>query len=275
MSNESKASVEKTNNVTRVLQAGDIKSPDVHKWQFVDLERDARKQLDSVRADVLEKIKQEMQPQLAKQAAILKREAYEEAKQQGYEAGYQAGFETGQTLGIERAEQQALETLKPKVARLESILDSLRHPYGLISSNIYEQLGSVAIKLAERITEEAFAIDKSKLLAFIEQAVLLLPDDQADIEIELHPDDLELVSYYQAEHSKGWLIKTNAKLHMGECRVKKLNSIVHHQWRERLANLLAQTEPMVLASQLADNAETSTQASVPSNAASQTGDANH
>lgn len=167
-----------------------------------------------------------------------------------------------------------METLKPKVERLESILDSLRHPYGLISSSIYEQLGTVAIKLAERITEEAVAIDKSKLLAFIEQAVLLLPDEQADIEIELHPDDVELVNYYQAEHSRGWLIKTNAKLQVGECRVKKLNSIVHHQWRERLANLLAQTEPMVLASQLADNAQTSTQASQPSNASSQSGDAN-
>lgn len=95
MSNESKASAGKGNSITRVLQAGEIKSPDVHKWQFVDLERDAIQQLDTVRAEVLEKIKQEIQPKLAKQTAILKREAYEEAKQQGYEAGYQAGFEMG------------------------------------------------------------------------------------------------------------------------------------------------------------------------------------
>ncbi|UQB41686.1 hypothetical protein JX580_08385 [Thiomicrospira microaerophila] len=247
MSKTSKASEENSKPISRVMQAGEVKSPDIHKWQFVDLASDAKKQLESVRADVLEKIKQEIQPKLAKQTAILKREAYEEAKQQGYEEGYLAGFETGQTVGIERAEQQALETLKPKVERLEAAFNSLRHPYSLISSDIYQQLVTVAMKLAERITEEAVTIDKQKVLHFIEQAVQLLPDDQAEIEVELNPEDLELVRFYQAESSKGWVIKANSKLQVGECRVKKLNSIVHHQWRARLDELLLETEALVLA----------------------------
>lgn len=254
MSNPPHSSKEKTKPITRVVQAGDLKSPEVHKWQFVDLASDAKKQLDAVRADVLEKIKLEIQPKLAKQTAILKREAYEEAKQQGYEEGYQAGFETGQSIGIERADQQAFELLGPKVERLDSILSSLSRPYDLISADIYEQLASVAIKLAERITENAMEVDREKVLHFIEQAVQLLPNDSAEIEVEVNPEDLELVRFYQQGESKGWVVKANPKLQLGECSVRKLDSVVHHQWRVRMKKMLAQAESLVIAkSKLSDS----------------------
>ncbi|WP_044408982.1 FliH/SctL family protein [Thiomicrospira microaerophila] len=233
--------------ITKVLSAEKVSVPEIHKWQFLDLEQDAKNQLDSVRADVLEKIKQEIQPKLAQQTAILKREAYEEAKQQGYEAGYQAGFETGQALGIEKAQQQAAEALAPKVANMEQVLAALVRPQAYIETRVFEQVAQIALALAEKITEQAIALDKTKVLRFIEQAVALLPDDQAQVDVELHPDDLEFIQYYQAPPSAHWVLKANPQLQLGECKVKKLNSVVHYRWRERLDALLSQTGQLVAA----------------------------
>lgn len=246
MPDHTKASPERIiSDITKVLSADQVSSPEVHKWQFLDLEQDARQQLDGLRAEVLEQIKQEIQPKLAQQTAILKREAYEEAKQQGYEAGYQAGFETGQTLGIEKAKQQAEQVLQPKVAQLEQIMQSFTQPQQYIENRVYEQVAQISIMLAEKLTEQVFAVDKSKLLHFIEQAVALLPDEDAQIDIELHPDDLETVQFYQTSHHSDWQLKVNAKLSPGDCRVKKLNSVVDYRWRERLAQFVEQMDQLV------------------------------
>jgi flagellar assembly protein FliH len=232
-------------DITKVLSADQVSSPQVHKWQFSDLEQDAKQQMDSLRAEVLAKIKQEIQPKLAQQTAILKREAYEEAKQQGYEAGYQAGFETGQTLGIDKAKQQAEQALKPKVAQLEQVLQSFTKPQQFIEARVFEQVANIAIMLAEKLTEQVIEVDKTKLLHFIEQAVALLPDEDARIEVDLHPDDLDVVQFYQASQQQDWLLKANPKISPGNCRVKKLNSVVDYRWRERLAQMVEQTMQLV------------------------------
>jgi flagellar assembly protein FliH len=246
MSGHNKTSAEHAiSDITKVLSADQVSSPQVHKWHFSDLEQDAKQQMDSLRAEVLAKIKQEIQPKLAQQTAILKREAYEEAKQQGYEVGYQAGFETGQTLGIDKAKQQAEEVLKPKVAQLEQVLQSFSKPQQYIETRVFEQVANIAIMLAEKLTEQAIEVDKTKLLHFIEQAVALLPDEDARIEVELHPDDLEVVQFYQVTQKQDWLLKSNPKLSPGDCRVKKLNSVVDYRWRERLAQLVEQTVQLV------------------------------
>jgi flagellar assembly protein FliH len=259
MTNKPKASENSgASGITKVLSAVDVSAPAVHKWQFVDLEQDAKQQLDSVRAEILEKLKKEIQPKLAQQTAILKREAYEDAKQQGYEAGYQAGFETGQALGIEKAQQAAKEALAPKVAKMEQVLAELIKPQSYIESLVFEQVAQIAIALAEKITEQAISVDKSKIIRFIEQAVALLPDEQAQIDVELHPEDFEFIQFYQEKPSKEWVLKSNPALQPGDCRVKKLNSVVHYRWRERLDVLLSQTEALVV-SQLApsDDSEVS------------------
>lgn len=236
---------EQQEQVTRLVRADEVKIPEIHAWQFINLEQDAKKQEQEIRSEVYKKIQQELEPQISKQTAILKREAYEEAKQAGFEEGYQAGFETGQAQGIEKAEQSALVELAPKIEKLESILNDLVQPQAYIQEQVFQQVSAIAIKLAERIVEEAIQLDPHKLIHFIEQAVALLPEDEAKIEVELHPDDLNLVSYYQQQHSIHWLLKPNQKLVPGSCRVKKLNSVINHNWKDRLQELMVKTEHIV------------------------------
>lgn len=230
---------------TRLVRAEEVKDPEVHAWQFIDLEQDEKQKEQLVRSEVYERIQRELEPQISKQTAILKREAFEEAKQAGFEEGYQAGFETGQSQGIEKAEQSAKAEITPKVQRLESILTDLTQPQELLTEKVFHQLAELAIKLAERMVEETLDLDKQRITHFVEQAVAIMPEGEAQIEVELHPDDLSVVTYYQQETEQNWVLKSNKNLKPGTCRVKKLNSVVNHNWHTRLDTLLADTQQLV------------------------------
>lgn len=242
--------------LTRLVRAEEVKNPEVHAWQFINLEQDEKQKEQLVRSEVYERIQRELEPQISKQTAILKREAFEEAKQAGFEEGYQAGFETGQSQGIEKAEQSAKAEITPKVQRLESILTDLTQPQELLTEKVFQQLAELAIKLAERMVEETLDLDKQRIIQFVEQAVALMPEGEAQIEVDLHPDDLSLVTYYQQQTEQSWQLKPNKNIKPGTCRVKKLNSVVNHNWHTRLDTLLADTQQLVksMVSQADDDA---------------------
>lgn len=231
--------------LTRLVRAEEVKNPEVHAWQFINLEQDEKQKEQQVRSEVYERIQRELEPQISKQTAILKREAFEEAKQAGFEEGYQAGFETGQSQGLEKAEQSAKAEITPKVQRLESILTELTQPQELLTEKIFQQLAELAVKLAERLVEETLDLDKQRITQFVEQAVALMPEGEAQIEVDLHPDDLSVVSYYQQQTEQSWQLKPNKNIKPGTCRVKKLNSVVNHNWHVRLDTLLADTQQLV------------------------------
>lgn len=247
--------------VTRLVRADEVKLPEVHAWQFVDLEKEEQKRELAIRSEVYEKIQRELQPQITRQTAILKREAYEEAKQSGYEDGYQAGFEAGQTQGLEKAETTAQSELAPKVAMLEAVLASLVQPQQLIENKVFVQLTEMAIMLAERIINDAVIADPQRITRFIEEAVALLPESDAKIDVELHPDDFNVVTYYQQQNAKPWNLISSAQLSPGTCRVKRLSSIINHNWKQRVAKLLADTEQLALSIGDVDDADNETPSS--------------
>lgn len=232
--------------VTRLVRAQEVKLPEVHAWQFIDLEKEEQKREQEIRSEVYEQIQRELQPQITRQTAILKREAYEEAKQSGYEDGYQAGFEAGQAQGLEKAENTAQAELAPKVAMLEKVLASLVQPQQLIENKVFVQLAEMTIMLAERIINDAVIADPQRITRFIEEAVALLPEAEAKIDVELHPDDFNVVSYYQQQNAKPWTLIATAQISPGTCRVKRLNSVVNHNWKQRVAKLLTDTEQLAL-----------------------------
>lgn len=233
--------------ITRLLSAKDIPSPQVHAWQFVNLEQEEKKRELEIRSAVYEQIQRELEPQITRQTAILKREAYEEAKQAGYEEGYQAGFETGQAQGLEKAQKTAQEALAPQVQTMESILNYLVRPQAEIEQAVYRQVVQIALALAESITEQAIQADPGVLIHFVEQAVAILPEEDASLDVEVSPQDLELIQYYQQQQAPHWQLKGNAKLEPGTCRIKYQNSVVNHNWKARLQALIEKTQFLVAA----------------------------
>jgi flagellar assembly protein FliH len=231
--------------LTRLVRAQDVATPQVHTWQLMDLAQEEKQRELKIRSEVYEQIQRELQPQITRQTAILKREAYEEAKQAGYEDGYQAGFETGQAQGLEKAERVAAEALKPQVERLEQVFDALAQPHALIEQAVFDQLAQMALMLAERLVEHALAVDSQKMIAFVKQAVALLPDEKAQIEVELNPQDFELVQFYQTQHKTGWQLVAREQIAPGTCRVKCLNSVVNHNWKQRLTTLLSDSDDLI------------------------------
>jgi flagellar assembly protein FliH len=232
-------------SLTKLVTADQVKSPEVQAWQFINLEQDQKNQEQKIRSEVYRQIQRELEPQISKQTAILKKEAYEEAKQAGYEDGYQAGFETGQAQGIEKAQQAAKEALEPKVARLESILEQMAQPQSEISALVFEQVAEVALMLAQKLVEEVIEADSTRIIRFVEEAVAKLPDPDAQITLELNPEDLGVIEYYQQQHGRQWRLVSNPNLEAGTCRAKSLSSVINHNWKQNLTVLFEQTQSLI------------------------------
>lgn len=253
-----KQSETKDDDLTKLVRADQVKTPEVQAWQFINLEQDQKQQELKIRSEVYRQIQQELEPQISKQTAILKKEAYEEAKQAGFEDGYQAGFETGQTQGLEKAQQTAKDSLEPKVARIESLLNELAQPQKLVTLKVFDQLANLALMLAEKLVEETIQADKKRIIRFVEEAVAKLPDEEAQITLELNPDDVSVLEYYQKQHSKNWKLVSNPALEVGTCRAKSLNSVIHHNWKQNLTSFFEQTDALItsLSDESSDQPET-------------------
>lgn len=253
--------------ITRLVRAKDIATPEVHTWQLIDLEQEEKQRELKIRSEVYQQIQRELQPQITRQTAILKREAYEEAKQAGYEDGYQAGFETGQTQGLEKAQLTATEELSPKVASLEGILAALAEPQALIEQAVFQQVADIALMLAERLVNQTIQVHPEKIIDFVKEAVALLPEEEARIDVELHPNDYEIVLYYQQQHSTKWHLIAKESIAVGTCRVKRLNSVVNHDWKKRLDTLLQDSKNLLssIADSPVDSKQNDTSVSVNSN----------
>lgn len=95
------------------------------------------------------------------------------------------------------------------------------------------------------MVEETLDLDKQRIIKFVEQAVALMPEGEAQVEVELHPEDLSVVTYYQQQTEQAWILRSNKNIKLGTCRVKKLNSVVNQNWHTRLDALLADTQQLV------------------------------
>lgn len=241
--------------VGKLLRAEEVKQPEVHAWQFIDLEVEGNKKQQEIDEAIYQRVKKELEPQLTRQAAILKKEAFEEAKQEGFEEGYQAGFSTGQTQGLEKAKETARETLEPQVEIFSQILEQLARPQELVADKVFLQLAKMSLLFAEKLVGEAIEANPQRIARIVAEAVALLPNPEAQVGVELNPEDLALVEYYQQENSKDWNLSANAKLARGVCKVKSLDTVVIDDWQEKLQEMLSKANLLVEDLAASDDAE--------------------
>lgn len=232
-------------SISKLMSADQVKAPEVLAWHFSDLEQEQKQQAQKIRDEVYQQIQRELEPQISRQTAILKREAYEEAKQAGYEEGYRAGFETGQAQGIETAQKTAKDALQPKVERLDAILSQLIAPQKQVSSEVFVQMAQFCLLVSQRLVEGLIEVDTTRIVRFVEEAIAHLPEPDAPLTVELHPDDVSIVEYYSEQQGRHWQLISNSDLLPGTCRVKSLNSVIQHNWRENQAELFKQVEALI------------------------------
>lgn len=231
--------------VANLISADEIPAPEVKTWKYQDLAQKEVSDKKAVDEDVRETIRQEMQPEILKQAEILKAETYEKAHAEGYEAGFNEGAEAGKKQAYESAEVEAKQLLSEQVKSLQSLIESMSEPYQLISESVFESLSRLALEMAAKVVEVDVQLHQDWVLKALHEAITKLPEDSEHLDIQVHPDDLAVIEQYQQTEQKKWRISADSDLPKGSCRVKHKSSVVINNWQIRLKSFMEETDTLV------------------------------
>jgi len=171
----------------------------------------------------------------------IRQDAYEEGLKQGHEQGYIDGFEKGVSEGKEagykeglnQGQEQGLEDAKPlideQLTALKAMLESLDEPVKHLDQQVENEVLFLATELAKAVTLHEIKTHPEVILSALKAATDALPSNEAQCQIYLHPDDLEIVSAHfdeQALANRHWQLLAEPTLERGGCQIKQQRSSI-------------------------------------------------
>lgn len=244
---EDKGHGDEAPDVVTLISGTELEQPEIKRWALHSLQHEVDPKVQAREQEVYSELEKKIQPEIDRQTEILKKEAYEEAKNAGFDAGYKDGKVLGQQEAKDIALAQSETQLAEKMASLDALLESLSAPYKLIETEVFEQLSSLALHIAEEVIQQKITDNTEWILQTIHQAIEALSDDLSPLEIVLNPADFELVSDVQPEFSDHWSVKEDEKIERGACQVKQNHSSVEHNWRNRFESMSLKLQTQAVA----------------------------
>lgn len=164
----------------------------------------------------------------------LQREAYEE----GFAAGHGDGFAQGKREGLEAGAEQR----RSQVARLKAILQCLAAPLESLDEEVERSLVSLVMAIARQVVRADLAVRPEQILLLVREAIDALPTASRNVRLYLNPDDLSLVRESLGEELKNaqWIMREDAVLNRGGCRVESDSCRIDASVEHRLACVIAQ-----------------------------------
>ena len=162
---------------------------------------------------------------------------YEEGKAQGHEAGLASGQEQGLSEGLEQGQAQ-IETLSQK---WQQQIDQLHQPLEIVEKNIEQQLLHLAVQLAEAVVHQEVKTNPDILLSAITEGLKVLPSHEAQTDVYLHPDDIQLVIAQFGEtyiQEQGWRLLPSPQLSPGSCQIENSTSSVDLSIKSRIKQVM-------------------------------------
>lgn len=167
----------------------------------------------------------------------LQEQAYQEAYQNGYEVGLQQGFAAGE----EQLTRQR-QLLGQRVEQLDQLMNMLQAPLQRMDQEVENDLVTLVITLLRQMFRREIKADPAQIVAVIREAMALLPINDRQASLVLHPNDVTLVrsAFSELDRSHQWHIVEDSGITPGGCRVVTENSQVDATVENRLATLIAQ-----------------------------------
>lgn len=164
----------------------------------------------------------------------LQRKAYDE----GFAAGHSDGFVQGQREGLEAAAAQC----QSQVERLQAILRCLAAPLESLDEEVERSLAALAVAIARQVVRGDLTIRPEQILLLVRETIDALPIAVRNVRLHLHPDDLALVRESLGEEIENaqWVMREDATVDRGGCRVESDSSRIDASVEHRLACVIAQ-----------------------------------
>lgn len=192
-------------------------------------------------------------PPTLEEIEAIRQQAYEEGFAEGKAEGQEKGHAEGVAQGFKEGHEQGLAQGKEEgyaegqargdelAAQWQALADATLAPMNALDEAVEKQLVLVAAKLAEAVIGVECQTNPQVLLNALKTGVDVLPLSQGEVEILLHPEDLELVkSHYGEEQLKErrWRLLAEPTMERGGCQLQNASSTVDLTIKQKLKETL-------------------------------------
>ena len=130
------------------------------------------------------------------------------------EAAHAEGYARGHAEGVAAGQAE----VRRIAAQMEGILDAFTRPLARLDAEVGDALGDLAVRIAGALLRREYATDPALLEALVREALEIAGNDQRQMELRLHPDDLAMLAP-QLVAPTGVRLSGDATLARGDLRL--------------------------------------------------------
>lgn len=164
----------------------------------------------------------------------LQQQIYDETYKQAWSEGHEAGFAKGLSEGAEELQQ--------RTALLRSSLKAIAEPLDTLSDELENQLLQMVSRLVGRLFRRQLELDPDSIIGLVRDAVARLPAASRDIQVHVHPDDVErltaLVVSTDSADAERWSLVADAALTRGGCHISSASSEIDAKVETRIERMV-------------------------------------
>lgn len=213
-------------------------------WHLQKFSEQQAQAEEALTAQVLERMRAELQPQLDEQVAQLKASAEQEGYQQGYQIGYEKGYAEAKAAAETEVAAQLQQALSEQKAVVERLVNALSHPLLAWEETLVHAMAQL---LAEALQVLAVQDPEAKAAFFTQQLQQTLPhfrDKAVPIDIYLHPDNREVIAALLPV--KGVQLHEDSDCTPDQIRIEQGHSLVQLDWPEMLRMFAEQLKQQMI-----------------------------
>lgn len=164
----------------------------------------------------------------AKELETIQKQAYDE----GFALGQKEGFETT------KFEQEQ------NTSALRSIIELLTEPLKQLDDEVVQQLAQLSMTVAKQVVRRELHTEEGEIVGIVREAMTALPASTRKVNLNIHPDDAELVRHAfslndetESEELR-WKITEDPMLSRGGCKISSENSSIDATVEGRLNRVI-------------------------------------
>ncbi len=174
------------------------------------------------------------------------REGYDSGFAQARAEGMAQGLHEGQAQGQADGHAEALARWAHLAAPVDAALAALHKVQDDYQQALRRELVDLVAKVARQVIRCELTLQPLQLLQLVEETLAGMPPVATGVEVYLNPMDLERIRDLDPQRASQWSLLADARLDVGECRVRAGGQEADAGCRQRLQACMAQIGAQVL-----------------------------
>lgn len=183
------------------------------------------------------------------------RDGYDIGLQRGQEDGFEAGRQQGLELGREEGRQETLVGFDHLARPVDGMLKSLKKLRADYRAAQRKEVVDLVAKVARNVIRAELALQPVQIMALVDETLASMPPTRDEIDVFLNPEEVKRIMEVDPKRAKRWNLIGDARLDLGECRIRAGDSEVDAGCHQRLAAVMEQVDNQLQAADGGDDAE--------------------